>query len=357
MTIVYCTSTVYNAGGLEKVLIQKANYLAEHCGCEVYIVTFHQKGRPTFFPLSDKVHLVDLGANIRIPLLIPLFRHRLGKLLEEVRADVLICLSGIELGPISRMKCSCPKIAEFHFSYNSYIVRKKQYRLPKFIRAARRMDRFVVLTREDAAEWSKVLNNVAQIYNPADINPAPLGTGRPLRCISGGRLVPQKNYDAMLELWSRVAKDFPDWRLDIYGKGPLHEHLTSLIKELGLEGGVSLNPPTGNFRQELESSSIYLMTSIYEGFPMSLIEAADAGVPAIAFSCPAGPAEAIIDGETGYVIPEGNISLMAERLRTLMSSPELRAEMGRNAEKRCADFDIKEIMGQWTDLFREVKKK
>ena len=71
MTIVYCTDTLYRSGGIESVLTQKANYLAEQLGYRIYIVTFHQKGRKPFFKLSEKVKLIDLDINIRFP-----FRQR-----------------------------------------------------------------------------------------------------------------------------------------------------------------------------------------------------------------------------------------------------------------------------------------
>lgn len=368
MTIVYCTTTVYSAGGMEKVLIQKANYLADYCGCTVYIVTFHQKGRPTFFPLSDSVRLVDLGVNIRIPVTRPLYRRKLEKFLKEVKADICISLSGVELGSVARVRCDCPKIAEFHFSYLSFFIRGKQRRLPRFIRSVRKMDRFVVLTKEDETQWKKYLGNVVQIYNPADIGSAKElpceangeaaeASGRPFRCISGGRLVEQKNYGAMLRLWSKVSGDFPEWRLDIYGKGPLQGSLEALARELGIESSVRFNPPVGNFREELEKSSIYLMTSRYEGFPMTLIEAASEGVPAIAFSCPTGPAEAIVNGETGFVLPEGDIDAMAARLHLLMKDGSLRERMGKNARENCKIFSIDKIMGKWMTMFKELSVK
>ncbi len=115
-----------------------------------------------------------------------------------------------------------------------------------------------------------------------------------------------------------------------------------------------VNHPTGDFRKELESSAVYMMTLLYEGFPMVLVEAAAAGTPAIAFNCPTGPAEAILDGETGFIIAQRDIAWMSSGLRRLMSDRELRERMGEKAREHSSVFDIDKIMSQWMNLFREL---
>lgn len=354
MTIVYCTDTLYRSGGIESVLTQKANYLAEQLGYRIYIVTFHQKGRKPFFKLSEKVGLIDLDINIRFPFRQRRYMNKLGALLEKVGADVCVSLCGVELFPISKMETTCAKIAEFHFSYQSYLIRGKQYRLPAFIKAASRMNKFVVLTMEDAAVWGKYLDNVVQIYNPSDIKEFSSTEENMKHCISGGRLVKQKNYDAMLKVWKNVSADFPEWKLDIYGSGPLQDHLSKLISKYSLEDSVTIYQPVGNFIEKIRNSSIYLMTSIYEGFPMVLIEAASAGVPAVSFACPTGPAEAIIDGQTGYVVKAGDCDAMASRIKKLMEDNQLRAKMGYQAKQQCSRFRIENIMKQWMNLFDSI---
>ncbi|GEM_PF-6339819 len=103
----------------------------------------------------------------------------------------------------------------------------------------------------------KVLNNVVQIYNPADINAVPPQVDRPHRCISGGRLVPQKNYGDMLKVWSSVSKDFPDWRLDIYGTGH-SEAAFPPWREISASGTASWS----TIRQEISARSLKAVPSI-----------------------------------------------------------------------------------------------
>jgi len=127
-----------------------------------------------------------------------------------------------------------------------------------------------------------------------------------------------------------------------------------MARNLGIGNSVMVNHPTGDFRKELESSAVYMMTLLYEGFPMVLVEAAAAGTPAIAFNCPTGPAEAILDGETGFIIAQRDIAWMSSGLRRLMSDRELRERMGEKAREHSSVFDIDKIMSQWMNLFREL---
>lgn len=355
MTIVYCIDTIYRSGGMERVLTEKANYLADKCGYEVYVVTCHQKGRPAFFALSPKVHHVDLKVNIRIPFLGILYKRRLRALIEKVKADVCISLGGVEMPLVACMDAPCPKISEFHFSYDSYAIRGKSSCLPRYIKYASMMDRFVVLTKEDEAKWKRHLNNVVQIYNPSTF---PVGGGIALenkRCISGGRLSSQKNYMEMLQIWADVVREFPDWKLDIYGTGPEQGAIMDRIAVLGIAESVAVHPPIPDIRKEMEQSSIYLMTSLYEGFPMALTEAASIGLPAIAYACPTGPSEAISNGRTGMVVSPGDRAAMISVLKTLMADANLRAEMGRNALSWSGRFTKETIMSQWTALFASLR--
>ncbi len=355
MTIVYCIDTIYRSGGMERVLTEKANYLADEYGYEVYVVTCHQKGRPAFFTLSPKVHHIDLDVNIRLPFLGILYKKRLCALLNKVRADVCISLGGVEMPLVASMDAPCPKISEFHFSYDSYAIRGKSSRLPRYIRSASKMDRFVVLTKEDEARWKEHLDNVVQIYNPSTF---PVGKGIALqnkRCISGGRLSPQKNYMEMLQVWAEVSRDFPEWKLDIFGTGPQREAILAKIESLGLDESVEVHSPTPDIKSEMESSSIYIMTSAYEGFPMALIEAASVGLPAVAYACPTGPSEAISNGKTGFVAAPEDRNAMVSALKALMSDESLRSEMGRNALDWSGQFTKETIMSQWAALFSSLR--
>lgn len=354
MTLVYCIDTICHHGGMERVLTDKVNFLAGMPDYQVYVVTFHQKGRPPFFPLDPRVHHVDLRANIHFFWNRAKYASRLAKLVKEVRADVVISMCGLEMGIISRMNLPCRKIAEFHFSYQSFYIRGKQHRLPRFIASASRMDKFVVLTREDALQWKRHLDNVCQIYNPSTYREGPMAALDNPRCISGARLTDQKNFSDMLEVWRRVAPSHPQWCLDIYGDGPLKGKLMQYVADNSLQQSVFFHDPSKEFGARMLESSIYLMTSIYEGFPLALIEAATLGLPALSYACPTGPSEIINDGESGVLVPVGDIETAAERLSRMMDDVQLRKSMGVAAAQKAQAFMIEGIMARWDELFRSL---
>ena len=98
-------------------------------------------------------------------------------------------------------------------------------------------------------------------------------------------------------------------------------------------------------------SSIYAMTSRYEGLPMVLIEAQQMGLPIVSFACPCGPRDVIHEGEDGFLIPLGEEDAFIRALRQLMDSEAERQRMGRAARLSSARYDVDTIMAHWIQLF------
>lgn len=102
------------------------------------------------------------------------------------------------------------------------------------------------------------------------------------------------------------------------------------------------------------NSSFYVMSSRYEGFGMVLAEAMACGLPCVSFDCPSGPSEIITDGVDGFLVEDGNIGQLAEKIKVLMSNQDLRKQMGEEARKNIQRFSPEKIMPQWDDLFKTV---
>ena len=103
-----------------------------------------------------------------------------------------------------------------------------------------------------------------------------------------------------------------------------------------------------------EQASLLALTSRYEGLPMALLESQAFGIPAVAFDCQCGPKEIIRDGETGILVPEGDIAGLAKALQRLMQDDGLRKKMGEAAFRQAVRWDTDAIMQQWTTLFEEL---
>lgn len=372
MKIAYCILGTFNSGGMERVLCNKANWLSEKAGYEVSIITTDQKGRSPFFDFSPRIGHYDLGINYcdlpekgvlqKIGGYLRkqrLHKARLAVLLAELKADVVISMFGTEVGFLPKMKDGSRKVAEIHFSkyfrvqqarggWRRATDKWRSMRDPKLIRS---YDKFVVLTREDKAYWG-AHPNTEVIHNASAFVPSLQAELENKRVISVGRLTYQKGYDLLIDAWKLVNARYPDWKLTIVGGGEETEQRRAQIKALGLESAVELMPPTKSIEKEYLDSSIYVLSSRYEGLPMVLLEAMACGVPAVAFACKCGPRDVITPGKDGILVEQGDVGGLARGLIRLMENKDLRVRMGRQAAETVREkFNEQRIMGQWMDLF------
>lgn len=370
MKIVYCIQALYNSGGMERVLTCKANYLVA-LGHEVHIITTDQMMRPIFFPLDKRVSTYDLGINYEVTNGGGVWqkvkghwgrqrRHRIGleRLLYEIRPDVTVAMFGNDEGIIPRIKDGSRKVLECHFSKPRRLQYARtglwhyidRWRTWQDGRAAVKFDKFVVLTQEDKALWGD-LPNITVIPNPLPFVSEDVATLSDKRVIAAGRYTYQKNFEALIRIWSRISREFPDWRLDIYGEGPLRPKLEGMVESLGLSESLSLCKPTLDMPREYLHSSVYAMTSNYEGLPMVLLEAQTMGLPIVSYACQCGPRDIITDGVDGYLVDMHDEDAFAERLARLMSDTDERYRMGASAKQASSRYEIDQIMAQWLDLF------
>ncbi len=373
MKIVYCINGTYNSGGMEKMLMNKANYCADVLGYEIIIVTTEQKGRTHFFAFSPKIKFVDLNINydedknlnILVRLLLKekkkrLHRRRLTRLLYEVSPDICISMFDRDMSFLWKIEDGSKKILEYHFSKNakvlgasSALVRFLQkIRIFFWIDIIRNYDRFVVLTEEDKVAWGN-LPNCCVIPNFLTELPDKTSTLSHKRVISVGRLSYEKGFDLLINAWYIVHRMCPDWQLFIWGNGEQHKELSEQLDKLHLLDSVYLMPATSQIGNEYLNSSIYAMSSRYEGFGMVLLEAMSYGLPIVSFSCPCGPVD-LVSTSVGSLVPVGDIKQLAQKLILLMEDQNLRKELGDNARKEIRRYLQSEIMIKWDYLFRSL---
>ena len=355
MKLFYLVNTIYNSGGMERVLLAKANILAERYGYDVTVVTNHQKGRPSFFPVSPQVKCRDLNVNTHLPFTMGLYLKRLSALIEQENPDIVISLCYQELPHLPKLKCKCLKMGEFHFSHDTYLIKGQRCKLRRMEKAVASLDAFVVLTKEDEQIWRQFSEHIVQIYNYSSF---PVGGPRaPLsakRMISGGRFEKQKNYRDMVLAWKLVHEKHPDWVLDLYGNGRRKKEIARLIEKNGLGACIRLHDATREMKTEMLGASAYLMTSLYEGCPSVLVESAALGLPAVAYRCPCGPAEFIENGKDGFTVAEGDFRGMAERICELIENEALRQEMGARIYEKAKAYTEEKIIPQWDALYRRL---
>ena len=173
------------------------------------------------------------------------------------------------------------------------------------------------------------------------------------RIIAVGRLAYQKNYPMMFRAFAKVHHDFPDWQLVVYGNGPQKDEIRGVIERLGMEGHIILAGKSDHVVEEMNKSSLFVMSSDYEGMSNALLEAVCVGLPVISTDV-SGARDLITEGVNGYIVPVGNERALTLALSSMLSSPEKMDEMGRQSKALAPRFREEQIVGQWEELIKKV---
>lgn len=172
-----------------------------------------------------------------------------------------------------------------------------------------------------------------------------------------GRLTKQKNFPLLINAFNRVHEKFPDYKLEICGKGPLESELQKLTRELNIESFVSFPGYIKNILDHIQDASLFVLSSDFEGMPNALMEAMMLGLPCISTDCPVGGPKYLIKHETnGLLIPIGDEERMEEAMLRILSNPQLAADLGKNASKISERLSPEKIYGQWEQMIFDVIK-
>lgn len=375
--IVYCTPALYMAGGVERVLTLKANYFAEHFGYDITIILTEGKDKPLFYPLSEKVKVVNLDIGfeelwtcsfmMKVFVYIKkqyLFKKLLKQELMRIRPDITVSMLRREINFITSIKDGSKKIGELHINRAHYrnFERKdanalknlfSKFWMNSLLSKLRRLDRLVVLTEKDREAWVE-LNNVIAIPNPLSISPVEKSDLSKKRVIAIGRYCHEKGYDHLLQSWAMVQQACPDWTLVIFGDGDraVYERMREDYKID--PDRCLLNERTSDVISEFVNSSIAVCSSRFEGFGMVIAEAMACGLPVVSFDCPWGPRAIISDGEDGLLVENGNVDKLAEALIMMIQHPEQRMTMADKAIENVQRFKIDQIAELWKSLFESL---
>lgn len=377
--IVFCTPAIYSAGGVERVVSYKAGFFAEQLGYDVTIIVTEGRGHDCYFPLSDKVKVInfELGfeelwrASFIKKVYLYLTKQRQYKRLltaelMRIRPDFTISMLRREINFLTSIHDGSKKIGELHvnranyrnFEANDSNGLKRlfaKFWMRSLVRKLKRLDQLVVLTDKSKASWPE-LSNVSVIPDPIPM-PIPLAISdlHAKRVVTIGRYAYQKGYDLLLQAWAEVEKQYPDWTLDIYGQGDQTIY-RELMGDLGIDANrCHLNGPVEDVVKTYQDSAIFVLSSRFEGFGLVLVEAMACGLPVVTFDCPAGPDEIIADGVDGLLVPSGDVKALAEKLMALIADEDLRQRLGKQARQTAQRYNMAAISNQWKTLFEKLK--
>lgn len=377
MKIVYCIDSLCYLGGIQNTTITKANGLAQ-IGHQVWIIVTDNKYSP-LHPVDPKVQVINLDINyseddwkskfyLIKSILIKRKKHKkaIAKVLNDINPDVIIstCTSEKNFLPNIRLNSTPIFIREIH-NQKGYRLLHARSLFEKIMAIIgnwydyswniNKYDQIVVLTNEDKELNWKNNSKVSVISNPVtfdtNIKTAPLTNKK---FITAGRLVHQKNYKSLINAWKIVNQKHPDWQLEIWGDGVLKNELSKQINTLGLNNKVLLMGYTNDIISRMLQASGCVLSSLYEGISLVLIEAMSCGLPIVSYACQCGPKDLIEHGKNGFLCEVNDETKLAEYICSIIEDEKLRIKMGQASKKKSEEFSIEKIVTQWINLFQTL---
>ena len=380
MKIAYCTDTINRLGGIEVVTLAKANALAALPGTQVWIVVASNE-RSSLTRLY-KANILDLAvryyendskggywhALFDYMRKRKIHRQRLEEALNDIQPDVVIS-TGTSMKfalPKFKLKSNPVLIRELHYSRHYRLETASSLRawFMAFVGefydyhiSIKKYDKIVVLTEADKSGSWATWDKVVAIPNPITHASDNLSAGTEKVVVTAGRLAFSKNYVAMINAWRKVVDRHPDWSLHIWGSGAMQATLEQHIKSLGLTDHVILKGFSSTVTDEMAKASLFISTSVSEGFSLATLEAMSVGIPTVVYNCPGGIRYVVKDGETGYLVKMNDEDAFVEKLCALIENEELRKMMGRAALKEAQQYRVEKIVQRWMELFQELLEK
>ena len=368
-------------GGAERVIVDKANYLAE-AGCQVMLVSYEQGQHPIPYELHASVAYKDLDCRFFTlskysPLmrmchfmrLRSLFKQSLRDIVTSFRADAVVMASDWQtlIDVVLDASGNVPVLAEFHNAFD-HVMRNveisgsklkqkftKMYYLHT-LKHLKRCARLVVLTKADANNWRRYFSNVVVIPNPVTSYPEvvddiPKDKGR---IIFVGRFNHEKRIDRLVSAFSMIAEKYLEWHVDIFGEGNEKQKILNQVASLKLENRIIIHNPTQTIYDEYKRSEMLVLCSEHEAYSLVLVEAMSCGVPCVSMDCPVGPRELIQDGVTGLLAQNGDIKDLALKMEWLITHEIERKEMGKKARLWAASRSLPVVMSEYEKLLTSV---
>lgn len=352
--IAFLIMNMENKGGTERVTSMIANALSDKY--QVFIFSC-QKGEKPHFHVDERVSIESLhGEQIQNTVLrkVKVYRELANKV-KKYEIEIIVAVDValyLYLYPLQlSKKCKC--IAWEHFNY--FISPNRMVKFGRKL-AAKHADCVVVLGKKDMRNYQQNLSKIKRIeyiYNPVAVETTGQIDVNSKQIMAAGRLEDQKGFDLLIDAWNLIEQDCPEWHLDIFGEGSKKGNLEQKIKDLGLSR-VFLKGYANDIAEKLQKSSVFVLSSRYEGFVLVLIEAQANGLPCVSFDCKEGPAEIIKDNKNGFLAKNGDVSEFAIKLKRVLMDDRLRERFARHAKDDLARFDIVNVKTKWRKLIESL---
>ncbi len=341
------------AGGTEHVVSLVASHWAG-LGCAVTVITLEAPTSEPYYNLDPRVSIrrldvpVQKASKLQAAWLVIRRLHRLRAVIRNSRPDfvlsfltrtnvlTLLATRGLRL-PVIVSERNNPAVQPFGPLW-------KWLQLRLYPRAFT----LVTMTKGALDYFSPEIRRQGRVIPNAVNLPAGWEDRRGNNVLTAvGRLTRQKGFDLLLEAFARITDRHPDWKLVIWGEGEARTELEAQRDALGLRDRVEMPGLTARPGLWLETADAFVLSSRYEGWGIVLLEAMAARLPVVSFACDWGPTDMIADGEDGILVPDGDVTALADALSSVMGDETLRTRLAANAQANVQRYDAEHVLSQW----------
>ena len=364
MKVCFLLGNFTSNGGIGRVTSILVNEMVKNQDVEICTLSYARSNKPPLYVLDEAIQTDDLFPS-PISMRKAFFKNAVGRLANYIHRngiDILVACGSlyfpmaVSAARRTKIKCICwdhtgPTVTTDH-AFQAFSR--------KF--GAKRSDVNVVLTKAAKSYYDAHLREPSKnivMYNPIDAGALAAASDYSVeshKILAVGRLSYQKNFEAMIRVAQKVLSAHPEWTWDVYGEGPLREDLERRIAEAGLSDRFFLRGQVDDLYKRYSAYSLIVMTSRYEGFPMTLLEASANGLPMVSYDVATGPNEIIKNGENGFLIPFDDEAGMCDVIEQLISDESLRARLSQSSKETSKEFELSVTVDAWFDLFRDLLK-
>ena len=343
-------------GGCERVIAQLLNCFARD-GIECKLVT--ECGVPSFYDLPESVEQIYLTFDQNLPTRkIPKAYRKLRKLVKQEQPDVVLAMpEKVNVWTVLfLLGTGVPVVVSERNDPN----RHPESRIKRILRCLLYpfAKGFIFQTKDAARYFSHAIQKRGIVLdNPLDTSriPARFEGERKHNVVAAGRLHEQKNFELLIRAFACFYKTHHDYSLIIYGEGPEKEKLQKTASSLGIAGAVELAGQSRTLLEDINDSSLFVLSSDYEGMPNVLIEAMACGLCCIATDCPIGGVRSlIVSGENGLLIPVGDEDALYDAMTRLADDESYASWLGQHAAAIRTRLDETVVAKQWKEYLDSI---
>lgn len=370
--------SLYKKDNMLWMFCQKINWLADNSEYEVYLVLTDGGMGLGRYELSPRVKIVNLdinydelkGMNVFGRILLKKkklyqYRGRLKKFLCKIRPMATVSSMGQELHFLSYIDDGSLKIYEVHydkrsrtkFLRNSFLV--KAYRTYDWMRFSflfltmKRRDVLVADSESMRQKWDKGFKRVMMIPNPLKEYPPVRGQQESKKVMAIGDYKPEKGFEHLIDMWERLVRRYPDWRLHLYGDGDQTRY-REMIKTKHMGKAIQCYERPDEPFEIYPKYALFVQAYEFDKYGRHLMEAMAHSIPCVAYNVPYGPKDLIRDEENGFLVKPNCLMDLSLKVGLLIRNTELRERMGKQAHADVCKYELGEVMREWIKLYESI---